>query len=399
MFPAMPYLQWIEGRPAAATYDLGSSDISPEGPTDGVVPRPLAGYEDPPAEPTLAARLAAEYGVDPDEVLVTAGATHANFLAEVTALSLSDRGASEQNGDAAGSTTATDSETADPEPQVLVEKPCYQPLTATPASLGANVDRFLRPAAEEYRLLPDRVENAVTDEFALATVTNRHNPTGRLTTRETLAAVARIAADAGGFLLVDEVYAPYVGTDGDDSDDVTASVDEETERRTALGGTTAAGLPYTVTTGSLTKFHGLGGLRIGWLVGPEQFVARAKTVATHVPGVAEPSRALARRAFHHEERLAEHQRSLLAENHERLAAFVAERDDLSGEVHAGSSFSLLAHEAAAGDTVAERAWDEGLLVVPGRFFDASESFRLSLGRDIEEVAGGLRVLGDVLDTL
>jgi hypothetical protein len=40
---------------------------------------------------------------------------------------------------------------------VLVEKPGYQPLTATPASLGANVDRFLRPADDDYRLLPERI--------------------------------------------------------------------------------------------------------------------------------------------------------------------------------------------------------------------------------------------------
>ena len=398
MFPAMPYLQWIDGRPAAATYDLGSSDLRPEAPADGVIPRPLVDYEDPPAAAPLSARLADEYAVDPDEVLVTAGATHANFLAEVTALGLTNREADD--------TTAGDTDTGpaaaatdDPEPQVLVEKPGYQPLTATPASLGANVDRFLRPADDDYRLLPERVSNAISEEFTLATVTNRHNPSGQLATRETLAEVARVAAAADGFLLVDEVYAPYVKASDDDPSGTTLPADGSGEHRTALGGVTAAGLPNTVATGSLTKFHGLRGLRIGWLIGPERFVRRARTVATHVPAVAEPSRTLARRALHHEERLADRQRTLLAENHDRLTAFVADREDLSGTVHVGSSFALLAHESVDGDTVAERAWEEGLLVVPGRFFDRSESFRLSLGRDAEEVAGGLRVLGDVLDAL
>ncbi|MFC5366771.1 pyridoxal phosphate-dependent aminotransferase [Salinirubrum litoreum] len=399
MFPAMPYLRWIDGRPATATYDLGSSDLRPDTPTDGVVPRPLAGYEDPPTDASLREQLAAAYGVTPEEVLVTAGATHANFLAEVTALSLTDG----DDSDDVSETTAEGADSStDSEPQVLVEKPGYQPLTATAASLGANVNRFLRPPDDDYRLSPTRVENAVTDEFALVTVTNRHNPSGRLTTRETLTAVARVAADAGGFLLVDEVYAPYVGTagtTGDTAGDPQSATDGTATARTAFGGVTAAGLPNTVTTGSLTKFYGLGGLRIGWLIAPTRFVARARTVATHVPAVAEPSRVLARRALHHEERLAERQRALLAENHDRLSSFVADRGDLSGTVHAGSSFALLAHESADGDTVAERAWDEGLLVVPGRFFDRTESFRLSLGRDAEEVAGGLRVLGDVLDAV
>jgi aspartate/methionine/tyrosine aminotransferase len=392
MFPAMSYLRWIDGRPAAATYDLGSSDLRPEAPTDGVVPRPLAGYEDPPTDVSLRDRVATEYGVTPEEVLITAGATHANFLAEATALSLAS---GEGDGTAAAAAGGTD----DREPQVLVEKPGYQPLTATPASLGANVDRFRRPPEDDYRLSPARVESAVTDEFSLVTVTNRHNPSGRLTTRETLAALARVAADAGGFLLVDEVYAPYVGVGGDATADSASSSTARTTTPTAFGGVTAAGVPNTVTTGSLTKFHGLGGLRIGWLVGPARFVTRARTVATHVPAVADPSRVLARRALHHRERLAARQRSLLTGNYERLASFVAERDDLSGTVHAGSSFALLAHESADGDTVAEAAWDEGLLVVPGRFFDRPASFRLSLGRDAEEVAGGLRVLGDVLDAV
>lgn len=389
----MPYLQWIEGRPASATHDLGSSDLRPDPPSGGVVPRPLAGYEDPPDGPSLREQVAAAYGVDPESVLVTAGATHANFLAEVTALSLAG-GAEGADPDGPGSATG------DHEPQVLVEKPGYQPLTATPASLGANVDRFLRPEADDYRLVPERVESAITDEFALVTVTNRHNPTGRLSSRETLARLAPAAADAGGFLLVDEVYAPYAeSVGGDDAEDPESRVDDPTDGRTALGGVTAVGLPSTIVTGSLTKFYGLGGLRIGWLIGPARVVERARTVATHVPAVAEPSRALARRAFHHEERLRARQRSLLAENYDRLAAFVADRDDLSGTVHAGSSFALLAHETADGDTVAERAWDDGLLVVPGRFFDSPESIRLSLGRDAEEVAGGLRVLDDVLDAV
>jgi aspartate/methionine/tyrosine aminotransferase len=368
----MPYLEWIDGRPAAATYDLGSSDLRLDPPERTVVPPALAGYEDPPEDARLVAQVADRYDVPESEVLVTAGATHANLLAAATALSLA----------------AEVDETPETGPQVLVEKPGYQPLTATPASFGGRVDRFLRPAEDGYPLRVDRVENALANDFAMMTVTNRHNPTGRLAERETLAGLARVAADAGGYLLVDEVYAPYV--------------DGETARAgggRAFGGVTAAGLPNAVTTGSLTKFHGLGGLRIGWLVAPEAFVDRARTVAAHVPAVAAPSRALARRAFHHGDRLTTRQRSLLADNHERLTAFVDERDDLSGVVHEGSSFALLSHESADGDAVARAAWDAGVLVVPGRFFDVPDAFRLSLGRDAEQIEGGLAVLGETLDGL
>lgn len=369
MFSPMPYLEWIDGRPETATYDLGSSDLRRHPPDSGVVPERLVDLPDPSDEMTLRRQLAETYGVEETKVLVTAGATHANFVAAATALGLTD---------------SPEDDDATPYRQILVEKPGYQPLVATPKAIDGHVDRFLRPAEGSYRLDSERVANAVEGDLALVTVTNRHNPSGRLTDRTVLADVARTAADAGGYLLVDEVYAPYVDTPTGDR---------------AFGGTTAAGLPNTVVTGSLTKFHGLGGLRIGWLVGPRSFVRRAKSTTMHIPAVAEPSRALARRALHNEERLVGDSRALLRENHERLAAFVERRGDLTGTVHDGSSFAFLAHETADGDTVAEAAWREGVLVVPGRFFDESASFRLSLGRGPEEVEAGLSTLGDVLDAL
>lgn len=370
MFPAMPYLEWIEGRPEKAAYDLGSSDLRHTVSEATVVPQRLADLSDPSDETTLSAQLAAVYQVDAREVLVTAGATHANLLAAATALSLTRR---------------PESESGTPrERQLLVEKPGYQPLIATPKALGARVDRFVRPPEEEYQLNPNRVEGAVTDNFALATVTNRHNPSGQLTNRETLAAVARVAADARGYLLVDEVYAPYVRTP---------------EHESAFGGTTAAGLPNTVVTGSLTKFQGLGELRIGWLIAPEAFVDHAEKMMLHIPAVAEPSRLLARRALHNRVKLVDESRALLRDNHERLAAFAESRDDLSGTVHDGSTFAFFSHERAEGDIVADAAWEAGVLVVPGRFFDHPGSFRLSAGRDPKVVEKGLSALGGVLDEL
>ncbi len=359
MFEPMPYLEWIHGRPAESTYNLGSSDLRTHRPTADVIPQPLAGLAQPERPPSLATSIAAEYGVDEDQVVVAAGATQANFIAVATALSLTDGN------------------------DVAVEKPGYGPLVHTPAALGGRVQRFLRPEEDRYGLAPDRVSGVVTDSTALVTVTNRHNPSGRLSSRENLAAVAEVARAVETPLLVDEVYGPYV----------------EDHRESAFGGVTAAGLPGVVATGSLTKFHGLGGLQIGWLVGPESFAARARQVRSHVAGVAAPSRALAQRFFAHCDDLVAESREHLRRNNERLSRFVADRDDLSGEIPDGCTFGFVSHERADGDEVAEAAWDADILVVPGRFFDKSEGIRLSAGRDTEEVEAGLEALGSVLDDL
>ncbi len=219
-------------------------------------------------------------------------------------------------------------------------------------------------------------------------MTNRHNPTGTLTDRATLAATAEVVADHDGYLLVDEVYAPY--TVGSSDDEPPGG---------AFGGPTGAGLPATVTVGSLTKFHGLAGLRVGWITGPEEFVERAREVEQHVPGLAAPTVALARRFFAHRDDLVADARDHCRQNHDLLAAFVADRDDLVGTVEAGSPFAYLEHERADGDAVSEAAWEAGVLVVPGRFFELDAGVRVSLGRAPDDCAAALDAFGRVLDEL
>ncbi|MFC4407387.1 pyridoxal phosphate-dependent aminotransferase [Haloarchaeobius iranensis] len=367
MFQTIAYLDWIDGRPAAAEHDLGSSDLrGSSGDRRAPIPGRLAGLADPPASVCLAEQVATAYDVDPENVLVTAGASMANVLAMATALGGHEPDATETDGS-----------------QVLVEKPGYEPLTATPRAFGGHVHRFLRTAEDDFRLDPDRVDSALADEAGLTVVTNRHNPSGSLSGRETLAATADRVRDAGGRLLVDEVYAPFT-TDPSPN---------------GLGGPTAAGMDDVVVTGSLTKFFGFGGLRVGWLVADAGFVERAERVTHHMPALAKPSVSLARRAFHHEDRLLATQRELATTNHDLLATFVDGRDDLEGTVHDGATYALLEPTAADGDTVAEAAWDDGVLVVPGRFFDEPDSVRVSLGRSPAHCEDALSAFGSVLDGL
>ncbi|AKU07750.1 MULTISPECIES: pyridoxal phosphate-dependent aminotransferase [Haloferax] len=368
-FPEIPYLEWIVDRADEAAHDLATSDLGSSRRGDDLVPPVLSGRSDP-EDATLAGQLAARYGVSESSVLVTAGATNANFLAACALLDLATDDDEDRDEDAS-------------RPQVLVEKPGYQPLVATSEALGARVDRFVRPPEYDYELEPHRLDGASTDAFAYAIVTNRHNPSGKLTPRAELAEVASAAADAGGYLLVDEVYAPFVDPAADGP----------------FGGITASGLENTVVTGSLTKFYGLGGLRVGWIIGPEEVVSRARSASMYLPAVAEPSTKLARRALHHGDEIEAAAREHLSANHDLLATFVAERDELDGRIHAGGTFAFLDHASVDGDAVADAAWDRGVLVVPGRFFDAPESFRISLGGDPEAMEAGLAAFGDALDDL
>jgi len=65
---------------------------------------------------------------------------------------------------------------------------------------------------------------------------------------------------------------------------------------------------------------------------------------------------------------------------------------------AGGVHALLELEPGTGEGFTERALlDEGLLVVPGRFFEAKDAFRIGWGGPSETVALGLAALGRALD--
>jgi aspartate/methionine/tyrosine aminotransferase len=364
VFPRIDYVDWILPRIDAAVHDLGSSDLHPE--TDDarlVVPPRLADLPTPGAD--LETLIAEAYDVDPDEVLVTAGASAANLLAIATALR-----------DPSGEDTDDD----DGPGHVLVEKPGYEPLVATPRGFGATVDRYRRE--ETWALDPDRIDAAAMDETRLIVASNRHNPSGARADRETLSEAASTAASADARLLVDEVYAPY-GPEGEG----------------VFGGPTAAGLPDTVVTSSLTKFWGFGSLRIGWLVADPEFVGRAREVSTHLHDVADPSRTLARRLLANRGSIRSAQRERCLRNHEALRSFVESRSDLSGAVFDGCPYAFLEHESADGDAVAAAAWEEDVLVVPGRFFGADDGVRVSLGGPPDRVEAALSAFEQALDRL
>lgn len=354
MFRPIEYLEWISGRRERADFDLGSSDLR--------AGRPSLSSNYPEWDDSLATLenfLASEYGVERENVLITAGATHANFLAMAASIG------SEGNSD------------------VLVEKPAYEPLVATPESLGGRVHRFSRPAEDGFRLQPDRIEAAVGDDTSLIILTNRHNPSGTLADRETLERAAAVATDGNAMLLVDEVYAPYV----------------HTPMGGPFGGITAAGLDNTVVTGSMTKFFGLGSIRVGWLVGPASFVDRVRSSGWHIPVLAEPSVDLAASVFQDADTWSQRSRSVVTDNHDQLATFVDDNATLDGFVASGSTYALLEHSHVDGNAIVDAAWERGILLVPGRFFDEPDRFRVSLGYSPAENHDSLAALGNVLKSL
>ncbi len=160
----------------------------------------------------------------PRDVLITAGAAEANYLAVMQRL--------------------------EPGDQIVVESPGWPQAEVLAKAIGAEIVRVNRREEDGWRMPLDRMREAVTPATKMIFVTNPNNPTGDVMDEATLRALVQIADGVGAWLLVDEVY---------------AGLEWDGPRAPSVAGMYARG----ITTGSVSKALGLQGLRTGWLICPD----------------------------------------------------------------------------------------------------------------------------------
>ncbi len=351
MIKRVEYLAWATRHYGHVRYNLASSGIPSlqqseldtlPGPDSG------AGWQQ------LCDAIARHHSLSSKEVVATLGASHGLWLAYTAII---------RHGD-----------------EVLVENPAYEPLVAAAQAAGAVVRRFDRDMAGGFVLDPERVFDALSRKTRIVAITNLHNPSGVRASDEAMRAVAQRMHTQSGFLLVDEIYAPFdrfVGPDG------------------VFHGTSRALGPNVLATGSLTKAYGLGPQRVGWLLGPEEVIARALDAL--VVSVGELPLDWMNRgvwAFQHILALAERSRSLLGNKRERLREWIAARPSLTWSDPREGLFGL-AIVTSGGDlrpAIELGLERHGVLVAPGGFFGIPNSFRLAWS--LPE-----NLLGDALDHL
>ncbi len=267
----------------------------------------------------------------------------------------------------------------EPGDEVLIEEPTYELLVTLARYLGAEVKRFKRRAEDGFALDSSEVERHLSARTRLVVLTNLHNPSSAYTPDEVLLRVGESARSVGARVLVDEVY-----------------LDSMFERTPP----TAFRLGEEfITTNSLTKVYGLSGLRCGWVVAAPE-LARRMWLLNDIFGVipAHAAELLSRIALDNLARITEKSRALLDANRLLLESFLETRGELDwtrrefGTVYfprlkTGNADELCALLSEKYDTT----------VVPGRFFEMPEHFRVGIGGDTETLAAGLECLGKALD--
>lgn len=302
----------------------------------------------------LRERIAERSGVSPERVVAADGTSMANFLALAALISPGD--------------------------EVLIERPTYEPLISAASFLGATIRRFERNAADGFRLDPSQVAQTISDKTRLIIVTNLHNPSSTLARDGELHEIGELARQAGARVLVDEVY-------------LECAVPSRPSAA-HLG-------PTFIATNSLTKVYGLSGLRCGWILAEPELAERMWRL-NDLFGVnqAHPAERLACIAFDNIETIIGNTPTLLATNRALFNDLVSRRTDLdcAPAEHGITAFPRwLNGDTQRLDDHLRAHYDTS--VVPGRWFEMPEHFRIGFGLPSDEFAAGLSHLEACLDEL
>ncbi len=361
-FQPIDYLEWVIRTPWEPQYDLGLSEPQIEAsPGDlGLTAEDIVisghnalGYH------RLREHLALRYEVSPENVLVSLGASMANFL--LCAILL-------QPGD-----------------EVVVERPAYEPLVKVPQLFGATVRRVERSFENAYRLDPAELREVLSPQTRLILLTNLHNPSGTLLDEDVLREIGEMAAALDAYLLVDEIYLEFL-------------FDRPPWSAFHLG-------ENILVTNSLTKVYGLGGLRLGWALCPPELVEKAQqlyvSMGVHNPICAEVfgHLVLSRRAVW--DRWTQAVQGRIMENRALVHEFLAGRDDLEWVMPAaGVMVFPRIRRGFTGRQLAVLLRERyDTFVVPGHYFEDDRHFRLAFGATPAKLRQGLVHLACALDEL
>jgi aspartate/methionine/tyrosine aminotransferase len=301
--------------------------------------------------PGLRSLIAKRHRTSPNRILVTTGATEANFLVNAGLVHPRDR--------------------------VLLDSPIYSPLRDVPRGFGANVVEIARDCNDGWRLDLDRWRKAAGRRARLLVFANLNNPTSTVLPRADLRELADIAEECDGHVLVDETFREL-------------AFDDTPPSAAAFG-------PRMIALSTVTKLCGLGTLRVGWIVGaqgPIDRFARLKDYTTGGGSVL--SQTIATWALSRWEFFVRRAKRILAVNRKVVVEALREMPALRGDVPSGGTV-MFPHSSVNVARLANRLLKQyGTVIAEGRFFGLPDHFRLGLGGDTRDLSRGLANLRRLL---
>ncbi|WP_223848118.1 pyridoxal phosphate-dependent aminotransferase [Bifidobacterium tissieri] len=281
--------------------------------------------------------------------------------------------------------------TIDPGDEVLAADPSYPCNRELVNMFGGTVVNVPTDAASRYHLSPDSVSLAWTGRTKAVMITSPSNPTGTCIPFTALRDICGYARDHGAWRIIDETYLDLADVESDGA-----------KVRSAL-----ACDPDAITVNSFSKYFGMTGWRLGWMVLPECLLGAVDNLAMNTLLCAPTPVQWAALACFTPEAYAEcdHRRDEFRERRS-LVIEGLKRIGLPVEVEPNGAFYAYFSVASTGLdawTFCSRLLEERYVALtPGRDFavkTADTHVRLSYAASRDALREGLARVGDFVDSL
>jgi aspartate/methionine/tyrosine aminotransferase len=296
-------------------------------------------------------------GTNIENILVTTGSAEANYLLSWSQI--------------------------EPGDEVLFMIPNYMQLWGLMRAFGANIKTFALKEDLDWNPDPDELKNLVTPRTKIICVTNPNNPTGGRLSQEAREMIVELAEKAGAWIFADEVY---------------QGAELDRQITPSFWGT----YKKVVVSNGLSKAYGLPGLRVGWMVAPEEFIREVWPYHDYTTiSISSVSDRLAKIALNLEKRaqILERTRTILNDNIGILMSWLEKQGGLFRCVppQAGAiafpHFDLNIHSQALVDRIRET---KSVLIVPGDHFGMEGYLRIGYGEEKAKLERALALIEETI---
>ena len=294
-------------------------------------------------------------------ILITIGASEANYLVAKTMLSSGD--------------------------EVVTLQPAYLQLPGNAINNGIKIKTVELVEEKNWALDLEQLKKAVNAKTKIISVINPNNPTGHILDETEMQAIIDSASAVGAWIVADEVYA---GTERGDRQ-VTPSFWGKYDRVIAIN--------------SMSKAYGMPGLRIGWVVAPEEIQPELQlrheytTISATMLGNILTNTALDPSV---RPKLTARARKLINFGFDTLMDILSEHKDTYSVVPPEASAMCIVRfdlPVSSLDFVDRKVQEKSTLVVPGNCFGLDHHFRCSSALPEAYLREGISKINDLVSEI
>jgi aspartate/methionine/tyrosine aminotransferase len=341
----------------SGVHPLSLQDLVSQGELQEIMKIPL-GYSQTNGTPELRKSIAKLYpGTSADQILVTAGSSEANYLLMWSCI--------------------------EPGDEVIFMLPNYMQMWGLVRGFGAKSKPFWLREGLGWAPDLDELAKLATNKTKLIIVTNPNNPTGAVLGQEAMSAIISLADKVGAWIVSDEVY-------------------QGAEREGKITPSFWGKYDKVIIVNGLSKAYGLPGIRIGWIIGPEDLIKRTwpyHDYTTISPSILSDRLALVALSPANREKILQRTRGILKKNYPRLRTWLEKQSDLFSFIppHAGAiAFARYNLKINSTELVTRLIHEKSVLIVPGDHFEMDYHLRFGFGSEPDYLEKGLTRIEELL---